>query len=396
MQVETPETHPFVRIVHNIPSIGELHYDERQQIERWLMEESRVVVFKGLSNRDDGADELAFAQRFPHSEEWAKGAVGRLGNVVPAAEGDGWEPVEMINKLGREWHCDGAQNLMPTVVTHLSCAFPSASPGGSQTLFVDSFAGYESLSEADRAFADSVAVKYSTKYVTGGGSEADWANGLRTREDGCGVEPGTETAPDVPFSLTASGKQAKLLRNHDTTQGYEWLANPLVRAHPHSQRRALWQSCTEMECLEAIDGSWSLSREESLQRMAELLGPGVADDKVYAHTWERGDYVCWNNVGVAHSTEHYDYDNDKRFMHILSGGKGPPYQPGAWARLGPPTITKHKAGNDSVGNTLHEMTAAAAAADYDNGTVATAEAEAEPAAAADGGSGSGGGQSARL
>ena len=125
----------------------------------------------------------------------------------------------MINKLGREWHSDGAQNLMPTVCTHLSCAFPSASPGNSSTLFVDSFLGYECLPEAERAFADSVAIKYSTHYVTGGGSEADYFAGLRTREDGCGCEPGTEPAADVPFSLTEGGKQAKLLRNHDATQG---------------------------------------------------------------------------------------------------------------------------------------------------------------------------------
>jgi alpha-ketoglutarate-dependent taurine dioxygenase len=378
MLVEELDGLPFVRIVRGVSSIGSLQPGtaEFEQVVRMLMEDSYVVVFKGMLNRDDGMDELTFAQHFPHSEAWAKGAVGRLGNVVPvepqAGTGGGtrWEPVEMINKLGREWHCDGAQNLMPTVVTHLSCAFPSASAGNSRTLFVDSFAGYECLPEEERAFADSVAVKYSTKYVTGGGSEADFAAGLRTREDGCGVEPGTELSPDVPFSLTPAGKQAKLLRNHDATQGFEWVANPLVREHPHSHRRALWQSCTEMECLQSLDGSWSLSREESLQKMAELLGPGVTDDKIYSHVWEHGDYVCWNNVGVAHSTEHYDYDNEHRFMHILSGGKGPAYQPGAWARVGPVTVAKNAASEGSIGNTLHEMGEVS-----DNGMVTTAVAE---------------------
>jgi len=90
-----------------------------------------------------------------------------------------------------------------------------------------------------------------------------------------------------------------------------------------------------MEVLQAIDGSWELGREESLQRVADLLGPGVAEEKIYTHVWERGDYCVWNNVGVLHSTEHYDYENEKRWMHILSGGKGPAYQPGAWARKGP-------------------------------------------------------------
>ena len=49
--------------------------------------------------------------------------------------------------------------------------------------------------------------------------------------------------------------------------------------------------------------------------------------------------------------------------------QGPSYQIGAWARLGPVTIIKN-AGDDAVGNTLHEMGDVT-----DNGMVTTAVAE---------------------
>ena len=81
MQVETLEAFPFVRIVRGVATISALTAEEYALVRRWALDESRVVLFKGMTNRDDGADELAFAKTFPHSEEWAPGAVGRLGNV---------------------------------------------------------------------------------------------------------------------------------------------------------------------------------------------------------------------------------------------------------------------------------------------------------------------------
>lgn len=79
---------------------------------------------------------------------------------------------------------------------------------------------------------------------------------------------------------------------------------------------------------------------------------------VFAGVPERSLAVA-DNVGVLHSTEHYDYENEKRWMHILSGGKGPAYQPGAWARKGPATVAKR---DRAVANSLHEVAESGTAA----------------------------------
>jgi alpha-ketoglutarate-dependent taurine dioxygenase len=338
MRVEGVEGLPFVLIVRGVPAIGAFTEEEFAQVQRWVMDEGRLVHFKGMTNRDDGADELEFYERFPHSNAFGnyKGTPGRLGNVDEYGA-----KLEIVNKLGREWHCDGAQNLMPNVCSCLSCAFPAAKAGGSATLFCDTFLGYELLSPEDRAFADAAGVRYSTKYVTGGGSDADFTEGLRTRADGCGIELGTEVSSDCDFSQTEAGKRAKLLRNHDSLHGYAWVSNPLVREREtaRGKRRALWQSVTEMEVLEALDGSWTLDHAASVRRVAALLAPGTAPEHVYTLRWERGDLAVWHNVGVCHSTEHYDYENEQRYMHNLNR-KGPPYQPGAWSRVGPLVYTR--------------------------------------------------------
>ena len=46
---------------------------------------------------------------------------------------------------------------------------------------------------------------------------------------------------------------APLLRNHDLTNGFDWLCNPLVRTHPETGARSLWPSPGDMECFEDIE-----------------------------------------------------------------------------------------------------------------------------------------------
>jgi hypothetical protein len=50
---------------------------------------------------------------------------------------------------------------------------------------------------------------------------------------------------------SASPQLSPLLRNHDLTQGYDWLANPLVRVHPQTGQPSLWPSVGVHACLPA-------------------------------------------------------------------------------------------------------------------------------------------------
>ena len=96
-----------------------------------------------------------------------------------------------------------------------------------------------------------------------------------------------------------------------------------------------------VDCLACMVAAASrlLDHAASVSRVAELLAPGVAPKHVYTLRWEKGDMAIWHNVGVCHSTEHYNYDTDQRYMHNLNR-KGPVYQEGAWARVGPRVHTR--------------------------------------------------------
>ncbi len=259
-----------------------------------------VLVFRGQTLTEE--QEVRLAQAFPHNADFRPPALEYLGNTDKHGE-----RLEQFVRGGRYWHVDGSQNALPMVITWISAAErASVQCGGSSTLFASGVRALELLTPADQALAHSLAVRYSTRDP-------------HTHERaGVKAGPGTDRNSGAPAL-------SPLLRNHDLEHGYDWLCNPLVRHHPETGRPSLWPSPGDMECLEDIETAEAMTPEESSQVLQQLLAPGTQDEHVYAHKWEVGDVVCWDNRSMLHSTESYDYDHASRHMHLCSM-KGPPEQ----------------------------------------------------------------------
>jgi alpha-ketoglutarate-dependent taurine dioxygenase len=68
-----------------------------------------------------------------------------------------------------------------------------------------------------------------------------------------------------------------------------------------------------MACFEGM------STEESQVLGKEIVEAISKPDYVYAHAWQAGDLLIWDNRQMHHSTTPYTYENEIRLMHRISG-----------------------------------------------------------------------------
>lgn len=271
----------------------------------------RVLIFRGQRLSEE--QELAVMKALPHDARFRPieitqlGNVDRVGKALPDTRLPHGAPRQLATpanphgRNGEYWHCDGAQNAMPQLYSAISAASPVASCGGSSTRFVSGTRALQALPSALRRTALSLAV----------------------RNAGGGHAPGQDREGNKAYT-----ELGPLLRHHDNGNGYTHVTNPLVRMGPHGG--SLWVSPNDMQRLETIDGSKQLSGEESHALLQEILGPGLADELVYEHRWQPGDFVVYDNRSTLHSTVAYQGD---RHLHLM-GFKGPVGQPGIPIRVG--------------------------------------------------------------
>eukprot|EP01044_Picomonas_judraskeda_P025959 COSAG03_NODE_7711_length_881_cov_1.471867_1_plen_214_part_01 len=116
-----------------------------------------VLVFRGQTLSEE--QEIALAQAFPHNADFRPPALEYLGNTDKHGK-----RLENFVRGGRYWHVDGSQNALPMVITLISAAERgSVQCGGSSTLFASGVRALELLAPAERALAESLAVRYSTR-----------------------------------------------------------------------------------------------------------------------------------------------------------------------------------------------------------------------------------------
>ena len=233
--------------------------------------------------------------------------VRRLGDAVDEAG----NPVGLLNRLGYEWHTDGGG------ATLLYCEQAPELPPRT-TLFASGAAAYDALPQDRRAEAESILVRYSTRFVTGDTAAIDYEAGVRMTPNGLRLaEP---ARPDA-----VRGRRGKAAH-----------ARPLVRLHPPTARKVLWASPKNMDHLEV--GGRALSVERSRAKLEELLQYGTATEEtalVYEHRWKPGDLVLMDNRQVLHSTTPYESDrlgHGHQLMHHISMRARRPQ--GGWTDVG--------------------------------------------------------------
>lgn len=114
-------------------------------------------------------------------------------------------------------------------------------------------------------------------------------------------------------------------------KGDEIVTLPLVWQNPATGELALQ---THACCVEQLvtDGVALTDLSECRRIIYDLMRPGIAPTKVYAHAWQPGDLVIFNNRGVWHSVVGALTPADRRVYHQCNlASNEPPLGPTALA-----------------------------------------------------------------
>ena len=194
------------------------------------------------------------------------------------------------------WHIDAAlYDLNPPKVTTLMAV--SVPRGRRQTLryddgtgdeldvplgttaFVSGYTMYDILSAEDREFARTSKIEYAAHpYI--------WMSAAKSRSDGLGL-----------FSDDAELKQSELPPIEDE----KIQVLPMTWKNPVTGKLALQIHPSAVRKIHKADGTVIEDLEEVREIVHRLQRPGIAPKMVYAHDWEEGDMVIFNNQGVLHS-----------------------------------------------------------------------------------------------
>lgn len=179
---------------------------------------------------------------------------------------DGDRAIGILSDTEVGWHYDQIYLPKPAVGSLLySVILPS---DGGQTSFADMSAAFEGLSDDLKA-------------------KLDGKKAIQSYE-----------AFNAQFSVPTNTKQKKMSPD---------IAQPLVRTHPITGRKALY-ICPGMTT--KIIG---LDPEDSRETLDFLFDWCVRDEFVYTHEWILGDALLWDNASTMHRREPFD-SNQQRLM----------------------------------------------------------------------------------
>ena len=153
-------------------------------------------------------------------------------------------------------------------------------PVGGDTLFSNQVAAYEQMLDDLRARVEDLTAIHSAAL----GYAPDGAYGEADQEQ---------------------GRSMKILPSERALETYE---HPLVRAHHETGKRALFSSAAY------IKGFVGLEKEESDALLMELYAHQSQPEFVYAHRWQPGMLVMWDNRSLLHAATG-GYDGYDRLLH---------------------------------------------------------------------------------
>ena len=185
-----------------------------------------------------------------------------------------------LDSLGnRLWHTDASYMPVPVVLGMLfAVAVPPASPlGGGETEFADMRAGYDALSDAEKATLDPLVAEH----------DVFWSRA------------------QIGFTEFPPGEREK----------YPPSRQRLVRRHPGSGRKCLYLSAHASHIV-----GWPVPEGRLLLR--DLSDFATQPQFVYSHQWRKGDLVIWDNRDTMHRGRPHDesFPRDLRRATTLDVG----------------------------------------------------------------------------
>ncbi len=163
------------------------------------------------------------------------------------------------------WHMDGTHDSVPVFASLLTGR--KLSKTGGQTEFANSYAAYETLSEAMKKRIEGLRLVHSVE------------TSMRRAE----IE---DTPDNVAYWRSIPDRTHNLVWTHE------------------SGRKSLVIGCHASH----VEG---MDKKESDALIQELLTWTTQPDLVYRHEWNVGDLVIWDNTGVLHRAEPYALDSGR-------------------------------------------------------------------------------------
>lgn len=169
---------------------------------------------------------------------------------------DGQVGSAQMANLGRHWHSDLSFTALPAMGSMLRCK--QIPDYGGTTAFANQYLAYERLSLAFR-----------------------------------GLLEGLHAVHEL-FSKTPNLKDLDQGQVKDLKKGNPKIAQPVVRVHPETGRKALFVS--EALCSDIV----GMTRPESTAILEFLFSHQTRVEFTYRHTWKPNDIVLWDNRCTLH------------------------------------------------------------------------------------------------
>ncbi len=266
-------------IIGGVDLSGELSNQQFDEIHSALLD-CTVIIFRDQDISE--AQQVAFTRRFGDLQSSAVSGFEKneAHPEVDVLEYDADNPPHVTRDL---WHTDFAGMEMPSLGTSLYAR--DIPPGGGDTIWVNSIAAYEALSERMKAHLDGL-----------------WAYHDRFQAYDEHVRP----------ELWEQDYQAHLRAKKGA---YTPALHPVVRTHPVTGKRGLFVNESMTSMIKDMD------RRESDYLLRSLFDHLKTPEFQYRHKWRVGDLAVWDNRLSLHYAL-FDY-TDHRLMHrvVIAGDK---------------------------------------------------------------------------
>lgn len=241
------------------------------------LEDNGVLVFPKLNLGPE--DQVAFSARLG-AVDYSSDGHHPVAGIYPITLDKSKNASAAYLRATFDWHIDGCTptgDECPQKATVLS-ALQVAHRGG-ETEFANSYAAYESFTDAEKQHLSTLRVVHSLE-----------ASQTRVNPD------------PSPEDLARWRKRP----THE---------HPLVWTH-RSGRKSLVLGASAHYVV-------GMDRDEGQALLEDLLARATRPDLVYSHHWSVGDTVIWDNNGVLHRAAPYDPDSQREMLRTTVLGDEP-------------------------------------------------------------------------
>jgi alpha-ketoglutarate-dependent taurine dioxygenase len=250
---------------------------------RALLDERGVLLFRGLHPDDNELRTIARSLgdlRIGGAKRGADGATLTEGDegLLKVSLDETVNPEYARFLIGNHlWHMDGTYEEIPPLAT-LFTPYKLSREGG-DTMFANTYAAYEDLSDGEKATLDRLRVVHTMQAA---------------------LFPAKRNCTPEEFAVWSSYPQ----RSH-----------PLVWHH-RSGRKSLVLSTSGAY----VEGMHPAESHDLLQR---LMAHATQDKYTYRHKWQLGDLVIWDNTGAMHRVLPFDKESGREFHRCTLNGEEP-------------------------------------------------------------------------